>query len=337
MKVALAVAMAFVGIGFAVMFFAQFAPPQDAAPREHPMARGGGSRGKLALGPAGTPLETYLETLCFADANGDDVLDPVLWMDGETRGQVVAVDGRSGRGLWSSEPIDKPDTLACADRSTVLASGEDEAALRALDARTGKTRWTAKLPAVPDEIAAGSGCVTVLMKDGASTGLKLEGGELAECPTAPTPAPDSGPFWERRKNPRVLRVGDVDVALSAQAPTRRLTAEGRRGGATLWKTELPARAPVFGGRPELFLVESGGVAVILGLDAAGGTEPRIVAVDPTTGAIRYERAASYLGGRVAAAKASGPYVYVVSGGWLRAVDATTGEAVWRATTPQKPH
>jgi hypothetical protein len=334
-KVALAVAMAFVGIGFAVMFFTRFAPPQEAAPRMRPSSRAGASREPAALGPAGKPLETYLEALCFADANGDDVLDPVLWMDGEARGQVVAVDGRSGRGLWSSEPVDKPDTLACADRATVLASGEEEPAVRALDARTGKQRWAVKLPAVPDEIAAGGGCVTVLMKDGASAGLKLEGGELADCPTAPIPDPTSGPFWERKRNPRTIQIGDVQVSLTAQAQ-QRLTAEGRRGGATLWKAEIPARAPVSGGRPDLFLVEGGGAAVILGLDAAGGTEARVVAVDPATGAIRYERAAGNLGGRVAAAKASGPYVYVVSGGRLRAVDPATGEAVWRATAPPKP-
>ncbi|XXX81956.1 PQQ-binding-like beta-propeller repeat protein [Sorangium sp. So ce134] len=321
-KALLAVAMAAVGVGFAVMFFARVEPPREAAPRAR-------------------QLSTQLDALCFVDANGDDAPDPVLWQDGKTRGRVVAVDGRSGQGIWSSQELDRPDALACPDQSTVLAGGEDTT-LHALDARTGKPRWAASLPAAPDEVAAGEGCATVVMKDGSATGIKLVGGEVADCPTAPPPAAITGHFWERKKNPQVVRVGDVEVALTA--PTEgppRLSAEGRRGGASLWKKELPARAPLSGGRPDLFLVASGGAAVVLGVDVVGGTELRIIALDPASGASRYERAAGYLGDRLVAAKAAGPYVYVVSGAAvsgaaLRAIDPATGGTVWRATAPLSP-
>ncbi|AUX42971.1 quinonprotein [Sorangium cellulosum] len=338
-KVALAAAMAVVGVGFAVMFVARVDPPQDPAPRSRrATARPGASARSEAgsLGPAGAPLATYLDALCFADANGDDVPDPVVWQDGETRGQVVAVDGRSGQGIWASQPFEKPDALACPDRTTVLAGGEEDPTLRALDARTGKERWAAKLPAVPDEVVRGDGCVTVLMKDGATAGIKLDGGEVADCPGAPPPAATAGRFWERKRNPQVVQVGDVEVALTAKTdgqPT--LAAEGRRGTTSLWKQSLPARAPVSGGRPDLFLAGSGGAAVVLGVDGADASELRILALDPASGAIRYERAAGHLGGKVAAVKASGPYVYVVSGAALRAVDPATGDAVWRATAPPK--
>ncbi len=103
-KVLLAVAMAAVGIGFAVMFFARVKPPQEPAPRAR-------------------PLSTQLDALCFVDANGDDAPDPVLWQDGKTRGRVVAVDGRSGQGIWASREIEEPDALACPDPNMVLAAG----------------------------------------------------------------------------------------------------------------------------------------------------------------------------------------------------------------------
>ncbi|WP_438020691.1 PQQ-binding-like beta-propeller repeat protein [Sorangium sp. So ce315] len=319
-KVLLAAAMAVVGVGFAVMFFARVEPPKEAAPRAR-------------------QLSTQLDALCFVDANGDDAPDPVLWQDGKTRGRVVAVDGRSGQGLWASQEFERPDALACPDERTVLAGGGEDTRLRALDARTGKERWAASLPAIPDEVAGGDGCATVVMKDGAAMGVALGGGEATDCPTAPPPAAITGHFWERKKNPRVVQIGDVEVALTAPAEgTPRLTAEGRRGGAPLWKKELPARAPVSGGRPDLFLAASGGAALVLGVDVVGGTEPRILALDPATGALRYEAAAGYLGERLLVAKASGPYVYIVSGGAvsgaaLRAIDPATGATVWRATPP----
>ncbi|WP_437616235.1 PQQ-binding-like beta-propeller repeat protein [Sorangium sp. So ce834] len=321
-KALLAVAMAAVGVGFAVMFFARVEPPREPAPRAR-------------------QLTTQLDALCFVDANGDDAPDPVLWQDGKTRGRVVAVDGRSGQGIWSSSELDRPDALACPDQNTVLAGGES-ATLHALDARTGKPRWAASLPGAPDEVAAGEGCATVVLKDGTATGIKLGGGEVADCPTAPPPSAITGQFWERKKNPQVVHVGDVEVALTA--PTEgppRLSAEGRRGGASLWKNDLPVRAPLSGGRPDLFLVASGGAAIVVGVDVVGGMELRIIALDPATGASRYERAAGYLGDRIVAAKAAGPYVYVVSGAAvsgaaLRAIDPATGGTVWRATAPLSP-
>ncbi|WP_437820328.1 outer membrane protein assembly factor BamB family protein [Sorangium sp. So ce1078] len=321
-KALLAVAMAAVGVGFGAMFFARVEPPRETAPRAR-------------------QLSTQLDTLCFVDANGDDAPDPVLWQDGKTRGRVVAIDGRSGQGIWASQELERPDALACPDLSTVLAGGENTT-LHALDARTGKARWAASLPGVPDEVAGGEGCATVVMKDGAATGIKLEGGEVADCPTAPQPSAITGHFWERKKNPQVVHVGDVEVALTA--PTEgppRLTAEGRRGGTSLWKKELPAHAPRSGGRPDLFLVASGGAAIVLGIDAVGGNELRIIALDPASGASRYERAAGYLGDRLVAAKAAGPYVYVVSGAAvsgaaLRAIDPATGDTAWRATAPLSP-
>lgn len=319
-KALLAAAMAVVGVGFAVMFFARVEQPQEPAPRAR-------------------QLSTQLDALCFVDANGDDAPDPVLWQDGKTRGRVVAIDGRSGQGLWSSQEFERPDALACPNGSTVLAGGGEEPKLRALDARTGQERWAASLPAVPDEVAGGEGCATVVMKDGAAMGIALSGGEATDCPTAPAPAAITGHFWERKKNPRVVQVGDVEVALTvpAEGPPR-LTAEGRRGGASIWKKDLPARAPISGGRPDLFLVASGGAAVVLGVDVVGGTEPRIIALDPASGASRYEVPASYLGERLLVAKASGPYVYIVSGAAvsgaaLRAIDPSTGGTVWRATPP----
>ncbi|MGK4004885.1 PQQ-binding-like beta-propeller repeat protein [Sorangium sp. So ce1036] len=339
MKVLLAAAMAFVGVGFAVMFFARVAPPPEPAPRKAPPHPGAlaARRGAGPLGPAGTPLATYMAALCFADANGDDVPDPVLWLDGETRGQVTAVDGRTGHGLWSSEELENPDALACPDPTTVIAGRDGDTTLLALDARTGKARWTAELPGVPDEVAGGDGCATVLLKDGAATGIRLDGGETVDCATAPRPEAILGPFWERKRNPQGVQVGDVEVVLAAQTQgTPRLSAEGRRGGEPLWKKDLPVRAPTSGGRADLFLVASGGAAVVLGLGAAGGDEPRILAIDPASGAIRYDHAASYLGGKIAAVKASGPYVYIVSGAALRAVDPATGDAVWRATVPPRP-
>ncbi|WP_437311461.1 outer membrane protein assembly factor BamB family protein [Sorangium sp. So ce388] len=319
-KVILAAAMAVVGVGFAVMFFAQVDPPQEPAPRAR-------------------QLSTQLDALCFVDANGDDAPDPVLWQDGKTRGRVVAVDGRSGQGIWSSQVIEKPDALACPDRGTVLAGGGEANQLHALDARSGKERWAAELPGVPDEVAGGDGCATVVMKDGTAMGISLAAGAAAECPTAPEPAAITGQFWERKKNPRVVQVGDVEVALTVQAEgPPRLIAEGRRGGASLWKKDLPARAPVSGGRPDLFLVASGGAALVLGVDVVGGTEPRLIALDPASGASRYEVPAGYLGERLAVAKAAGAYVYIisgaaVSGAALRAIDPATGGTVWRATPP----
>jgi outer membrane protein assembly factor BamB len=338
-KVLLAVGMAFVGLGFAWMFFARMEPPEEAAPSRRPgraAAAGASDAAAGARGPQGAPLETYLDALCFADANGDDVPDPVLWLDGETRGRVVAVDGRTGRGLWSSQGFAKPDALACGGAGTVLAGGEEDESLHALDARTGKERWASKLAAVPDEVVVGDGCVTVLMKDGAATGLTIEGGEPADCPSAPRPAAYTGAFWERKKNPQLVQLDDIQVTVTAQTPgPPTLTAEGRRGGASLWKVELPARAPVSGGRPDVFLVASGGAAVALGVDAGGGAEPRLIALEAASGAFRYQKPAGYLGGRVATMKASGPYVYTISGAGLRAVDPATGEVVWRATAPAK--
>ena len=335
LKVLAAGAMAVVGVGFAVMFFAQMEPPDDAPPppRTRPAKVMPPASAKAGPGALAGKLEAYLEDLCFVDANGDDVPDPVLWAaEGATRSRVAAVDGRTGQGLWAAPAIGERRPLACVDQGTVIAGGE-ERAVGVLDARTGKERWRMTLPDAAEEIAVGEGCVTVLSKGGAATGLLVDTGAAAPCASAPRPAPFTGAFWERARNPQVAQAGDVEIAMSARTPgTPLLSVEGRRGGASLWKRDLPARAP--GTRPDLLLAISDGTAIVAATDGETGAELRLIGIEAASGKVLYERVASWSGEYVAAMKASGTRVYLIAGGALRAFEPATGAELWQATPPK---
>ncbi|MCC6552663.1 MAG: PQQ-binding-like beta-propeller repeat protein [Polyangiaceae bacterium] len=325
--------MSALAIGFAVMFFAKMDAPDGAPPRPRPDGRAIKGAPSGSAGEAkGAVLEVYLEDLGFVDAGGDDALDPVVWAaEGVDRVRAAAIDGKTGQGLWATPASPGRGPLVAADRATVLAGAEDRS-VRALDARTGKVRWTASVPGAPEEIVVGEGCVTVTTKDGGATGLRLDTGEAAPCASAPRPAPLTGAFWDRARNPQIKRDGDLEVALTAKAPgTPVLSVEARRGGAPLWRRDLLARAP--GTRPDMLLALSDGTAVIAGADVATGQEPRLIGVEIASGKVLYERPASWSGSYVAALEARGPRVYVIAGGALRAVEPATGAELWRAAPP----
>ena len=318
--------MVVAGLGFAVLFFFQVEPPPDAGqspPRGERTAR---------PVPRGPFLEVYRDELCFVNADGDDTPDPVVWMsEGKDKSRVAVVDGRTGQGLWASAAVEGRLPLACAGKDRVLAAA-GEASLRALDARTGAELWSAAIAAGPEEIVTGEGCAAVFARSGAASSVALGSGAVAPCPSAPRPEPFSGPRWERSKNPRSVQAGDVELRLSAATEgDPKLTLEGLRGGAASWARPLDARAP--GSRPELMIVVAGGMAVIAGADPATGARMRFVGVDAGSGEIRYTRPAGWAGPHVPAMAASGERVVVIAGGSLRALDAATGEEVWRAVAP----
>lgn len=336
-KVLAAGGMVVLAAVFAILFFAQVESPDDApSPRPRPARSAQVAPPSSALTGREAltgKLEAYQEDLCFVDAGGDEALDPVLWAaEGTTRSRVAAVDGRTGRGLWAAPATRGRRPLACVDRRAVIAGGEEGAVL-ALDARTGKERWKASLPDAAEEIVVGEGCVTVVMKGGAATGLKVDTGEAAPCASAPRPTGFSGAFWERARNPQVGQAGDVEIALSAKTTgTPLLSIEGRRGGAPLWERDLPARAP--GTRPDMLLAISDGRAVVAATDVATGAELRLIGVEAASGKVLYEQRAGWSGEYVSAMKASGKRVYLIAGGALRAIEPATGMELWQATPPK---
>jgi outer membrane protein assembly factor BamB len=324
-KIAAVGAMGLLAVGFAVLFFFRVAPPPDAS--EPPPRPGRTARGK----PRAAALEVFRDELCFVDANGDDVPDPVVWMsDGMAESRVAAVDGKTGQGLWASPAADGRWALACAGDAVIAGAGE--AAARAIDARSGKERWNVPVLAAPEEIVVGEGCVAVLGRTGPGAGLRLDSGEAAPCPSAARPGPLAGPLIERARNPRVLQAGDVELRLSAATDVeRRLTIEGRRDGATIWTLPLNARAP--GPRGDMLLVASGGMAVVAGADPGGSARLQLVGVEIASGKLVYEQPAAWAGSYIAALEASGPRVLVIAGGSLRALDAATGKEAWQAIAP----
>jgi len=321
-------AMALVGIGFAILFFFKVEPPPDASEPPPRSARSARSA------PRGVPLEVYRDELCFVDANGDDIPDPVVWAsEGLDSYRAAVSDGKTGQGIWASPAWKGRWPIACADRGAVIV-GAGEASVRAFDARTGKERWASAVQAAPQEIRTGQGCASVLTKGGALVGLELDTGKAAPCPSAPEPDPTKSPRAEQIQNPRVVQAGEMELRLSAatgDAP--KLTLESRRGGAPVWTQPLNARAYDFGSDRVLVLVVSGGTAVVVGGDVSTGTRLRFLGVEASTGKVLYERPAPWAGPYIAAIAAPGPHLVVLAGGSVRAVDPATGEELWQATAP----
>ncbi|EYF07793.1 putative serine/threonine protein kinase [Chondromyces apiculatus DSM 436] len=320
--------MAIVGLGFGVLFFVQAEPPPDAGqppPRTSRSAR---------ATPKGPWLEVYRDDLCFVDANGDDVRDPVVWMsEGKDRSRVAVIDGRTGQGLWAATAVKGRPPLSCVGKDVIVA-GTGEAALRGLDARSGAETWRVDLSGTPEVITVGEGCVSVLARGGAIAGVQGATGAMDRCASAPTPDPFAGPRWERTRNPRLIPAGEVELRLSAAASTEpepKLTLEGLRGGAPAWTRPLDAQAP--GVKPELMMVVSGGLVVVAGAERGGGGRMRFIGVDVGTGAVLYERPAGWAGPNIPAMELEGGRVVVIAGGSLRAIEAMTGEEAWQAVAP----
>ncbi len=123
------------------------------------------------------------------------------------------------------------------------------------------------------------------MKDGTAAGIKLEGGAAADCSDGAAAVGDHGAVLGAQEEPsggpgrrcggRAHRADRGPAAAHGRGAARQRVA---------LEEELAARAPLSGGRPDLFLVASGGAAVVVGVDAVNGTEPRIIALDPVSGA-----------------------------------------------------
>src|SRR5262249_31223846 len=178
--------------------------------------------GALAA-PAGEPgralppaqnVPIFNDDACFVQGNDDDVPDLVVWAGNWSDARLLAVDGKTGRGLWASDPSPHlADTyMFCADPATVVV-GVSDFTVRAFEAASGRERWRATVSDQPHEAAAGSGCLLVLTKDEKKVGLTLATGALRPCV-----AGEPRNYRDRARGPGSVGVARTNITLHTRPP-----------------------------------------------------------------------------------------------------------------------
>ena len=204
---------------------------------------------------------------------------------GSYDGRVAALDGATGRTVWSVR-TNAPLSAGPGYGNGVLVFGTSDGEMLALEADDGAVRW--RVPVGSEVLAApavGGNVVALRSTDGRLRGFSLlDGREL----------------WtvEHSQPPLIVR-GDTKPEISGQTVVAgfdngRIGAYRLNNGDVLW--ELPIGSP--GGRSELDrLVDIGGDMQVVGNDVyAVGYQGRAVAVDLQSGFVLWEQEMSSFAG-----------------------------------------
>lgn len=177
---------------------------------------------------------------CLIDANGDGTPDPVGRAFSFPSG-IRALDGRSGRVLWSSRVGgDEVTRIFCAGPAAVLVASPG-LRLRRLDPRSGQTLWVTRLGGEPSALIAGPGCARLTLDDQAPVALDLATGAAVQRCDASAPEGGAG---HRVPLHGEVRFDDLVVRLETADAQRRvqLSAFDASGGEVpRWRTTVEVR------------------------------------------------------------------------------------------------
>jgi outer membrane protein assembly factor BamB len=270
---------------------------------------------------AAPPVSTFTDDTCFVRANDDDVPDLVVWTGGWNDARLLAVDGKSGRGLWVTDPIPHmaETFLFCADLATVVV-GVSDFTVHAFEAASGRERWKVTVSDQPHKAAVGSGCLLVLTQDEKRVGLSLATGEARSCSTKQPPRNF------RDREPETVQRAGFQITLDVRTKgTPMLSLVAARGKKTVW--ERPLGMAKMLGAPPLTADEAG--LYVAGVDMSDKS-PVLQSIESASGQVRWKRT---LDEGIHIVLASGGRLYVGTTDHLQMLDPSTGDAVWNASLP----
>jgi outer membrane protein assembly factor BamB len=269
-------------------------------------------------------VPTFSDDACLVRGNDDDVPDLALWAGGWDRARIVVIDGKTGGGLWASDPIPHlADTyLFCSNPETVIV-GVSDFTVRAFEAASGRERWRATVSDQPHKAAVGSDCLLVLTQDDKKTGLSLATGAARSCSVREPPRN----YRDRTAAP--LEMAGATISLETRAKgTPMLTAVASRGKKSLWETPLAIAKALGAPRPAVI----GADLYVSGVEIADHAAA-LIDVDTASGRVRWKRKFDC---GINLVRASGPRLYVGICSTLIMLDPATGQDVWEAAAPPSP-
>jgi len=242
--------------------------------------------------------------------------------------RLLALDARTGRSKWEV-PLSQPATArpAVADGAVYVACSDGK--VRVLDAATGQEKWACQAfqGTSAEELAVGHGVLCVL---GGSAVQAVDVKEKKELWRFPLPGGRVNFRAAVRVNGRRMKLFDSGASLRIAdgmvyvARSSRVHALDARTGEKKWDyTPSQAAGP--------------GAGVGNGVIIAGGGQVRLVGVQ----GVRIQAGRVILPGgwessTPASPAVSGGVVYCPAPDSLRAVDARTGNEIWRLPTAGRP-
>lgn len=174
--------------------------------------------------------------LCLGDVNGDGVRD-VVGITSGAQLTVVAVDGVSGKYLWTTPMADASVVLCAGDVWPVI--GREKFLVSGLDPKTGKQTWETKLSdEASTKFSAGPGCLKLVTRDNAVHLLSAGTGKPVDA-CATTSAMDSES--ESTKSgawAQGVTIEGTVIRITQTSGTARFQLDATKGGKSAWSKKL---------------------------------------------------------------------------------------------------
>jgi outer membrane protein assembly factor BamB len=291
----------------------------------------------LCTGEAGAtstqdPRDVYVSPfsgdLCFIRANADDTADLLVWSGDYGDARLVAVDGKSGQGIWATDAIPHmADTyLHCVDAATFLVGAADFT-VRSYDSASARERWRAKVSDKPSKAAVAGGCVLIETDDQKKIGLSLDNGSTVSCATKAQPG-----NWRARDNERARQpftVGGLTITPTTRAQgTPMLTLSATRGKQAVWQTPLDVYSNIPYAPPGTLAYNDRSIFVG-GRNVSSDISTSVIGVDAASGRVLWKAGFADL----SFLAVNGGALYVATGRLLMSLDPATGAEIWRAKLP----
>jgi serine/threonine-protein kinase len=292
----------------------------------------------------------------LADVNSDGNPDVIGWIReirvpaDDMPVYVAAYDGTDGSELWRTTQVSGMSNYMNARRAlagNVVVTVDEGAMVRAFRTADGELAWSFSLPERAERICdAGPGFVEIVTADERFHRVALADGTLSAgnggCDRRldaqiPTGFSSDGPYiWMPHNTVGTANVAGMDVSSAVMDPGGRIVAFGTRDRGTRvpmvgvvgsWQSDLPSAEPLRATQepPDGAAIANGNVYVTFVHDSV----TKITAFDVQTGRRLFEEE---LEGASAEAKIVIPTrdrIYVSHWTWLDAIDARTGERIFR--------
>lgn len=258
------------------------------------------------------PQPIYFNGINLVDAGGEPGLD-LVGHDGD--GDVVAVDGKSGKELWRTRvKLNGHYGIMTTDRASqmVLMTGFDAVAF---DPRKGERLGTYTLDDDVKRIVYGDGCFVAMLANDTNVEMNVRGAKLP-CPSA-KPLPKRWSDWTPQDTSGIVyRLEHVGQG------TPRLEATAKLGDKELWRTAVP-------GTEGLRENSKAGILILSKKRGSDNKAVEVTLLDPKTGAVQkhLEFSVSYIGPTYAF-EVTDDFAYALVGGMIHAIDIAKWSVVW---------
>ena len=288
----------------------------------------GGTGATFAQDPSEVYVRPFSGDLCFIRANADDTDDLLVWSGDSAQARLVAVDGKSGQGIWETKTIPHlaDAYLHCVEASTFLVGGADFT-VRSYESVSARERWVARVSDKPAKAAVGAGCVLIETDDKQRVGLSLDNGSPKSCTTKEQPG-----NWRSRANDRArlpFTAGGLTITLTKRAQgTPMLTLAATRGKQPVWQTPLDVYSNIPFALPGTMAYSDRSVFVG-GRNVSSDISTAVIGVDAASGRVLWKAGFP----DVDFLAVNGGALYAAAGRLLMSLDPATGGVIWRAKLP----